>query len=142
MSAESLAGDDDTNLWEVKIKPETGDPQGAPHPLTNWVGYHLDHLSVSRDGKTLVLQKSNWQLHTYIGEIGSAGRPQPLRRMTLEDSDDLPYAWTPDSRAVLFTSNRTGPYRLYKQASDGQLADPITTGPGAVNQATMSPDGK
>jgi DNA-binding winged helix-turn-helix (wHTH) protein/dipeptidyl aminopeptidase/acylaminoacyl peptidase len=142
VSAESLAGDDDTNLWEVRIKPETGEPQGASRPLTKWVGYHLDHLSVSRDGKTLVLQKSNWQLHTYVGEIGTAGRLQPLRRMTLEDSDDLPWAWTPDSTAVLFTSNRTGPYRLYKQASDGQLAESITTGPGVIDQARLSPDGK
>lgn len=124
-SAESLAGNDDTNLWEVRTKAETGEPQGGSRQLTKRFGHHLDHVSVSRDGKTLVLQKSSWQLHTYIGEVGSAGRPQPLRRMTLEDSDDLPYAWTPDSRAVIFTSNRTGLYRLYKQLSEEKLAEPI-----------------
>ncbi len=141
VSAESLAGNDDTNLWEIKVKPETGEPDGAARPLTKWFGQHLDNVSVSRDGKTLVLQKSNWQLHTYLGEIDS-GSLQPLRRMTLEDSDDLPYAWTPDSRAVIFISNRTGTYRLYKQIIDRKVAEPITTGPDVVSLARLSPDGQ
>lgn len=142
MAAESLAGNDDTNLWEVRVKPETGEPQRGPRPLTKWFGQHFDHISVSRDGKTLVLQKSNWQLHTYIGELGSAGRLQPLRRMTLEDSDDLPYSWTPDSRAVIFASNRTGAYRLYKQATDKKVAEPITAGPDVIDEAVLSPNGQ
>lgn len=140
VSAESLAGNDDTNLWEIKIKPETGEPDGAARPVTKWFGQHLDHVSVSRDGKTLVLQKSNWQLHTYLGEFGSGSSLQPLRRMTLEDSDDLPYAWTPDSRAVIFISNRAGTYRLYKQITDRKLAEPITSGPDVVSLARLSPD--
>ncbi len=142
VSAESLAGNDDTNLWEIKVKPETGEPDGAARPVTKWFGQHLDNVSVSRDGKTLVLQKSNWQLHTYLGEIGSGSGLQPLRRMTLEDSDDLPYAWTPDSRAVIFTSNRAGTYRLYKQIIDKKVAEPITTGPDVVLLAALSPDGQ
>ncbi len=141
-SAESLAGNDDTNLWEVRIKPETGEPVSESRPLTKWFGEHLDRLSVSRDGKTLVLQKSNWQLHTYLGEVGSPGHLEPLRRMTLEDSDDLPYAWTPDSRAVIFISNRTGAYRLYKQFSDNNVAESIATGPDEIELARLSPDGQ
>ncbi len=142
VSAESLAGNDDTNLWEIKVKPETGEPDGAARPVTKWFGQHLDNVSVSRDGKTLVLQKSNWQLHTYLGEISLGSGLQPLRRMTLEDSDDLPFAWTPDSRAVIFISNRAGAYRIYKQITDRKVAEPITTGPDVVAQARLSPDGQ
>ncbi len=142
VSAVSMAGNDDTNLWEIKVKPETGEPQGRSRQLTYWPGRHLDHLSVSRDGKTFVLQKSNWQLHTYIGDVGSGARTQPLRRLTLEDSDDLPYSWTPDSRAVIFTSNRTGAYRLYKQAIDTKEGEEIATGPYVIDQAVLSPDGR
>ncbi len=142
MSAESLAGNDDTNLWEVRVNPETGKPSAAPRQITNWLGHHLDQLSVSRDGKTVVLQKSNWQLHAYIGEFGPAGRLESLGRLTLEESDDLPYSWTPDSRAVIFTSNRTGAYRLYKQVIDKKVAEPITTGPDVIDQAVLSPEGQ
>jgi len=142
MSAVSMAGNDDTNLWEVKVKSGTGETQGGPHQLTYWIGRHLDHLSVSRDGKTLVLQKSNWQLHTYLGDVGPGAGMRPLRRLTLEDSDDLPYSWTRDSRAIIFTSDRAGAYRLYKQAIDEKEGKGITNGGYVTDQAVLSPDGQ
>jgi Tol biopolymer transport system component len=50
----------------------------------------------------------------------------------LDERDDWPTAWTPDSKAVLFFSDRTGKYEIYKQPFDQDSAEPIAT-TGRVN---------
>ena len=60
--------------------------------------------------------------------------------MTLDERNDWPTAWTPDSKAVLFHSDRSGNYDIYKQALDQDSAEPLVASPRADWIARLSPD--
>ena len=141
-SAEPSPESSDTNLWQIGVEPKTGRPLGQPRRLTNWFGFHINGLSHSRDGKKMALQKSSTQSYVDVGEFDSSGRLKAPRRLTLEESIDLPLAWTPDSQAVIFTSDRNGSLCLYKQRLDKGVAEPSTTGPDINAMADVSPDGR
>ena len=65
----------------------------------------------------------------------------PPRRLTNDEALDEPIAWTPDSKAVLFISNRNGTWGLFKQGIGQGSADPIVTGPQDITEAVFSADG-
>jgi Tol biopolymer transport system component len=58
-------------------------------------------------------------------------------RLTIEESWNNLMGWTPDSKSVLFLSNRNKRWELFRQAIDSDAADRIVAGRGA----SMSPDG-
>jgi dipeptidyl aminopeptidase/acylaminoacyl peptidase len=47
------------------------------------------------------------------------------RRLTLNEGRDYPAAWTPDSRAIVFVSNRNGQWELFRQSLDEDTARSI-----------------
>ncbi len=61
--------------------------------------------------------------------------------MTLDERNDWPSAWTPDSKAVLFYSDRSGNYHIYKQALDQDSAEPLVATPQVDWLPRLSPDG-
>ena len=77
-----------------------------------------------------------------MGELTGGGtRMSPPRRLTNDEASDEPTAWTPDSKAVLFTSNRNGKYGVFKQAISQDTAEPVLTGPQDATLPRLSPDG-
>ena len=60
--------------------------------------------------------------------------------MTLDERDDLPSAWTPDSKAVLFMSDRSGNLDIYKQALDQDSAEPFVVTRQVDFDPVLSPD--
>jgi Tol biopolymer transport system component len=139
---ERAANNENTNLWEIRADPTTGQARGRAHSITNWLAIHTDRFSFSADGKRMVVQKSWGLLHAFIGRLQADGGLETLRRLTLEDSHDVPLAWTADSKAVVFSSDRTGVWKLYRQALDQAQAEPLTTGPDENRFARLSPDGR
>jgi len=61
----------------------------------------------------------------------------------LDDNINIPLAWTPDSREVIFSSQRAATRQIYRQAlGQGSTAYPITSSPGLnFYMARPSPDG-
>ena len=55
----------------------------------------------------------------------SEGVPVNPRRFTLDDSNDLATNWTPDSKAILFNSDRNGTFDIFRQSLDSTVAEPI-----------------
>jgi WD40 repeat protein len=41
----------------------------------------------------------------------------------LSDANDVPFAWTPDSQAVVFISDRNGNVNIFRQAIHGAMAE-------------------
>jgi Tol biopolymer transport system component len=78
----------------------------------------------------------------YIGDFkdSGAGLDSP-KRLTVSESEDIPSGWTADSRAVLFSSDRTGRSQLYRQALDKDSAEPLIPGPDNQLGGLASPDG-
>ena len=132
----------DDNLWQIDIDTHRGAPTGKPKRITQWAGSNLLRLSASADGKRLVLQKVTWQEQVYLGELGAGGtRMNPPRRLTNDEAYDQPTAWTADSKAVLFTSNRNGTRGIFKQGISQEAAEPVVTGPQDGYLPRLSPDG-
>ena len=65
----------------------------------------------------------------------------PPRRLTNDEAYDEPTAWTPDSKAVLFTSDRNGRLGIFKQGISQDTAEPVVTGPQDAIFPRLSADG-
>ncbi|HXX22892.1 MAG TPA: protein kinase [Terriglobia bacterium] len=132
----------DENLWQIRIDGRTGVPAGKPKRITQWAGFQIPGLTVSADGKRLTLLKANYQGQVYLGELTAGGTAMnPPRRLTNDDASDAPHAWTPDSKAVLFVSERNGTYGIFKQAVNQDAAEPVATGPQGALLPRLSADG-
>jgi len=141
--AEASPNENDSNLWQVKLDPRTGKPQEAPVRITNWAGFSFASPTGTSNGTRLAFLKLNYQSSVYIAELDARGaKITTPRRLTFDERDSLPTAWTPDGRAVLFWSNRNGPNQIFKQSLDEQTAEPVMAGRADTWLARMSPDGK
>jgi Tol biopolymer transport system component len=99
-------------------------------------------LNATQDGKQLAIQKGTWEAGVYIGELEAGGhRVNNPHRLTLSAAEDFFGGWTPDSKAVLFWSDRNGTWDIFKQALDQDEAEPVVTGPDLKSLPVMSPDG-
>jgi eukaryotic-like serine/threonine-protein kinase len=133
---------EDGNLWQISINGEAGKPNGKPKRITQWAGSYLYFLSASADGKRMTLEKQTYQAQVYLGELLPGGtRMNPPRRLTNDEASDYPTAWTADSKAVLFTSDRNGTWGIYKQGVSQDTAEPVVTVGHNANQPRLSADG-
>jgi serine/threonine protein kinase/Tol biopolymer transport system component len=132
------------DLWELSVDEENGIPHGKPRRLTDWSGYSIHHLSASADGKRLAFLRSAHHASVLVGDLaGNGTRVLSPRRLTIDDNINVALAWTPDSREVIFSSQRAATRQIYRQALDtGGSAQAITSIPGTnFYMARLSPDG-
>lgn len=130
------------NLWEIRTDPRTGRATREPRRITSWTGVQIGGLRVTADGKYLALLKGPTESDVYVGDLEANGtRLMNPRRLTLDDRDDEPSAWTLDRKAVLFDSNRNGSYDNFRQALDQRTAEAVVTSREDKFQARVSPDG-
>ena len=130
----------DFGIWSVRVNQKSGEPQGRPLQLTKGVG-PIGGVSVSADGKRLILWRLNANPQVFLAEIDAqTGRFKPPRRLTLDESMNGVTAWTPDSRAVLICSPRNGTGSLFRQAIDQAVAELLVEGHG-ICPARMNPEG-
>lgn len=133
----------DTSIWEMKIDPRSGAVTRAANLLVKSTGATVHGLSTDASGERLVLLKGPYQADVWVGDFDRAtGALSASRRLTHDDSNDLPTAWTPDGRAVLFHSNRGGKYAIYKQEPGGAEAERIIYGDEDYRGARVGPGGQ
>lgn len=111
-------GTSDTNLWEIRVDDDSGKSIGKPRRITSWADFSLTGLNATADGKRLVFSRVSARSGVYVGDLEAQGvhLRAPPRRLTLDEYNDWPTAWTPDSEAIFFFSDRSGKYDIYKQA--------------------------
>jgi Tol biopolymer transport system component/DNA-binding winged helix-turn-helix (wHTH) protein len=133
---------DSCNLWEVQVNAVTGAPVEQPRRLTNWAGSNVDHLSATSHGKRLVFQKSSVHVNVLIGELQDENtKLTPPQKLTLTEAYNMPTAWTSDSKAVIFSSDRNGHWGIYKQELNRDSAETLVISDVPLGGRT-SPDGK
>jgi serine/threonine protein kinase len=132
----------DCNVWKIVVDTQTGAPTGKPKRLTQWAGTWFGGLSASADGKRLTLTKQTYQGQVYLGELAAGGtRLSPPRQLTNDEASDWPFAWTADSKFVLFASDRNGTWGIFKQGIGQDTAEAVVTGPANLYAPRLSPDG-
>src|SRR5262249_7346297 len=130
----------DYNLWSARINERTGQFERAPVRMTSDAG-GIRRLSLSSDGKRLAFLRETLQRDVYITNIEEHGtRLSTPRLLTLDERQDFPYDWTPDSKAVLFASDRDGAYHIFRQAIDRPSAELVVGGNKDVIGSRLSPD--
>jgi serine/threonine protein kinase len=131
------------NLWELKVDAKNGIPQSKARQLTDWSGFSVYSFSTTADGKQLAFLRGNDHSSVVVGDLAGDGRPLVnTRRLTLDDNYNIPVAWMPDSREVIFSSQRATYRLMYRQGLEGSGAQLITSGGNAsFYLARLSPDG-
>ena len=132
-----------TGLWEVHVDLNSGRAAGSTHEFTQWKNARISDLSATSDGKCMVFLKGIPQGDVYVGNLEQNGKAlTATRRLTLDDRDDEPSGWTPDSKSVLFFSNRNGTYDIFRQSLDDSTAQALVQNKRYKIRPRMSPDGK
>ena len=138
---EAPPNDENFNLWRVHLDQRTGRPSGAGTRITN-DQTPIAGVSVTSDGKRIALLRREFQTDVYLAELPAQGKQlSPLRRLTLDDRNDWPSTWTPDSKAVLFVSNRDGPNHIFRQSVDATHPDLLVGGKDDLGHPQLTPDG-
>lgn len=130
------------NIWEIQTHPSTIQPSGEPRRLTNWAGFILQDLSPTADGKHIAFVRKADQSDIYVGDLepNGFGLNGP-RRLTLDDRMDWPGGWLRDARTVLFFSNRSGSFDIFKQSVDDRTPRVIIASADEKRAPQLSPDG-
>jgi Tol biopolymer transport system component/DNA-binding winged helix-turn-helix (wHTH) protein len=129
----------DSNLWTVEMEPG-GNPTGTPIRLTSDPGA-VSSITTSADGKRMVYVKGVPQPDVYVARTeGQRVISEPVR-LTLDDRQDLPFDWTSDGKAVIFISDRTGVFNVYRQAIDQAVPELLVGGTRPALTPRLNPDG-
>jgi Tol biopolymer transport system component len=131
----------DTNLWWVRLDPTTVQPLGPATRLTSGHGIAVQ-LSLSNDGKRIALRRHAPQADIYVADLDRGGKGlSRIQRLTLDERIDYATSWTPDSKAVLFYSNRDGPFHIFKQDINATQPELLVGGRDDLYMPRLSPDG-
>ena len=129
-----------STLWTFPLQ-QSGKIMGTPKQIGEGHG-RVSHVTGSVDGKALIFRSDNWSPNVYIGTLAADGaHVLAHKRLTLDESLNLPFSWTPDSKAVLFVSDRNSTIDIFKQASDERVAESVMTSKEQLSVPRMTPDG-
>jgi len=130
-------------LRELKVDENKGTPRSESRLLADWSGFSIYNFSASENGKRLAFLRGTQHSSVFVGELdGSGTRLLNPRRLTPDDNINIALAWTPDSREVIFSSQRAATRQIYRQSlAKGGVPQLVTPAP-HVNfyLARFSPD--
>jgi eukaryotic-like serine/threonine-protein kinase len=133
-------------LWELKTDLVTGALQEEPRKLATLPTNETTHmlgLSVTANGQQAMVLVRSAQNSVFVGDFDQTPpRISNIRRLTLDDHTNYPHAWTADSRAVIFESNRNGNFDLFKQDIDRRTPETIVATPDTEMLPQLAPDGR
>ena len=131
----------DSSLWVVSLQ-KTAKISSPPKRITEGHGW-ISQVTATSDGKRVLLLRGNWLPSVYIGTLSTNGtQVLASRRLTMDDNENMPWSWAPDSTSVLFSSDRNGTREIFKQSIDQTIADIlVTSSTDQVSQPIMAPDG-
>jgi hypothetical protein len=103
----------------------------------------LTDVSATSDGRTVSLVRGAGLPSVHVGDYSAAGPAiRNVRRLTLDASTSYPHAWTTDSSAVIFESDRGGNNDLFRQNLDSRVAEMLVATPREDFHANLTPDGR
>lgn len=120
----------------------------ARRPMETEDLFRLKRVSdpqISPDGRWVVyvvgeVLKTENRIDTDLWLVSTEGGES--RRLTSSPKHDRHPRWSPDSRRIVFESNREGGFQLYTLPIDGGEARPLTTISTEATQPIWSPDGR
>ncbi len=130
----------DSSLWAVSPQPSIHSSL-SPKCISRGRGW-ISKIATSANGNVLTFLKGDWLPTVFAGEFSSDGTHLlGQKRLTLDENENVPTAWTPDSKAVLFSSDRNGTREIFKQAIDQALPERLAGSSDDLSDPVVSPDG-
>ncbi len=142
-------------LFDTRLDKATGRFAGKPQlralaesELINGRYVFRKDLTASSDGRRIsALLARDRKPHVYVADLVTPTKLTNSRRLTLEDSADYTHTWTPDSKAVIVESSRSGPNgigpnHMYVHPIDRKSDTPLAVLPGDQIVPMVSPDGR
>jgi Tol biopolymer transport system component/DNA-binding winged helix-turn-helix (wHTH) protein len=137
---EAIPNQGDSNLWALRVDSD-GHASGNATRLTHGTG-EASAFSVTSDGKRLAFFRQAVEPDVYVGDLEANGtRLTTPRRLTLDERADFPYAWTPDGRSVIFTSDRNGTFNIFRQGMHDAEPEVMVRSGEDLAVPRLSPDG-
>jgi eukaryotic-like serine/threonine-protein kinase len=134
---------DDYSLWEVNTNTADGAFTEAPRQVASLARGRAFGLTASEDGSKLSAIVERGQPHVYVGILRQPGPAlADVQRLTYDTRTDYPHTWLHDNESVIFESDRSGFYRLYKERLQDHTAQELTTGNGQAVLPQVTSDGK
>ena len=119
---------EDAGVDSISIDERTGKAAAPQQRVSEGQGW-ISGLSATSDGKRLVVSRGNTSRQVFITEPYPGNhRWSAPRRLTLDTNESLATAWTADSKEVLFVSDRSGTWKLFKQNIDETTAEVLVEG--------------
>jgi WD40-like Beta Propeller Repeat len=103
----------------------------------------MSDVSLSRDGKRVAFKR--WSDHPalHVADLHAGGtRITNERDFTGSESNELWADWTPDSKALIFVSNRTGRAAIYRQALIADTPELLVKPQSGLEACCLSPDAR
>lgn len=130
-------------LWELITDTRTGQLRQARRMSSLPDQIWFSNLTATPDGKRLVILQASSSHAVYTGDYSQQGpRITSVRRLTLDERSSFPHAWTPDSRSVIFESDRGMKNDLFRQSVDSRVAETVLATPQDEVFALLEPTSK
>ena len=133
---------DSDKLFELTVD-ENGVPRGQPRALTDWSGFAAYSFSTTSDGRHMAFLRGGAHITMYVAELATDGtRTLNSEPFNVDENVNIPLAWTPDSKEVIFSSKRSAQRLIYRRNVDQKTpAQLITNSPGMdFYLARLTPD--
>jgi Tol biopolymer transport system component len=130
-------------LSMVRTDLNTGRFLSDPLPLSDVNGDRAFSLSASDDGQQVGMVVERRSPEVFVGELQQPGPTLAgTRRLTAHASDAYPHGWTPDGTAVVYESNESGRYAIFKRRLDASAPEMLARLPDDSVLPEVTPDGK
>ncbi|MBX7223730.1 MAG: protein kinase [Blastocatellia bacterium] len=137
--------DGNYGMWQVSLKPESGNADGEPVQIANLGLGIVRHLALSPDGKkitysTLSMPSNLWAVS--LNPAGTAGDSKPVP-LTAETGRNSRPVFSPDGSRIAFEKWRSGSNPdIWVMDSDGNNPIQLTTDPAVETVPSWTPDGR
>jgi eukaryotic-like serine/threonine-protein kinase len=134
------------DLWEGQTNPSTGALRVPPRKIASPVAGTRDRIfgmSATSDGTKVMVLKGTNQNAVFVADLElSPPRLSGARRLTLSERSNFPHAWTAESNAVIFESDRNGSWDVFKQSIDQHFPESLAASPSRWEVLPqLAPDG-
>jgi DNA-binding winged helix-turn-helix (wHTH) protein/Tol biopolymer transport system component len=130
------------HLSTVKTELNTGRFLSEPRLISDVNGDRAFSLSASDDGQLVGMVVERRSPEVFVGKLQPGPALFATHRLTYHASDAYPHAWTPDGNAVVYESNDTGKYVIFKRRLDAPAPEMLARLPDDSVLPEVSPDGK
>lgn len=131
------------HLSMIKTDLNSGRFLSDPQIIQDVNGDRAFSLSASDDGQEVGMAVERRTPEVFIGELQRAGPALVhTRRLTHDASDAYPHGWTADSSAVVYESDDSGKYAIYKRNLDAPAPEMLARLGDDSVLPEVTPDGK